>query len=164
MVCGVKKCFKCEKTKPLEEFYKHPMMADGHLNKCITCTKKDVRENREAKREYYIEFDKKRANLPHRVEKRKQYSMTQRGKESIFKATKKFRRNNPEKYAAHGAVSIAVSTGKIAKPSVCAECGRFAKVQGHHEDYAKPLEVVWLCSTCHSKRHRGGDMKRSAAV
>ena len=44
----MKRCFKCGQDKPIEEFYRHKMMADGHLSKCKGCTRADVNANYKA--------------------------------------------------------------------------------------------------------------------
>jgi hypothetical protein len=61
---SIKACFKCGATRPLTEFYRHPQMADGHLNKCVECTRTDVRENRKARVNYYREYDRQRGYRP----------------------------------------------------------------------------------------------------
>lgn len=52
---------------------------------------------------------------------------------------------------AHSAVSVALKNGTITK-TVCVVCGA-DRVEGHHDDYSKPLEVVWLCRPHHGERH-----------
>lgn len=59
----MKTCFKCNINKPLDDFYKHPQMPDGYVNKCKECNKKDVRENYSKKREYYRDYDIKRQRM-----------------------------------------------------------------------------------------------------
>jgi hypothetical protein len=57
-----KVCFKCKVEQPIECFYRHPRMTDGHLGKCKACTKNDVHTNRELRIGYYREFDRLRGN------------------------------------------------------------------------------------------------------
>ena len=63
-----KKCFKCLTFKPLNEFYKHSEMADGHVNKCKECNKNDVNQHRKNNLERIREYDRKRGKLPHRLQ------------------------------------------------------------------------------------------------
>jgi hypothetical protein len=46
-----------------------------------------------------------------------------------------------------------VKAGRIRKPDCCQDCGQQGPVQGHHEDYSKPLSALWLCVSCHAYRH-----------
>ena len=63
-----KRCFKCGRTLPIEDFYKHSRMADGHLNKCKECAKKDVSKryfNRIADADY-VEKERERGREKYR--------------------------------------------------------------------------------------------------
>jgi hypothetical protein len=46
-----KQCFICKNIKDLKKFYAHKQMPDGHINKCIECTKKYINERRMKNRE-----------------------------------------------------------------------------------------------------------------
>lgn len=75
-----KVCFKCKRELPLSEFYKHPQMGDGHLNKCKECTKKDVREKytENSANDAYMEKERARGREKYH---RLGYKRTERGKE-----------------------------------------------------------------------------------
>lgn len=71
----------------------------------------------------------------------------------------------PEKERARGRVRDAVRYGKLAKPNRCDHCGRCvpkALLDGHHHDYSKPLEIVWLCRSCHGLESLGGSHSQAA--
>ena len=150
----MKVCFRCGAEKPLTEYYKHKSFADGHLNKCKSCAKSDARENRAKKLEYYREYDKNRHESdPVRRAKSHAASKSWRenNRERHTELTKNWRQKHPEKYAAHSAVSNALRSGKLQKET-CAVCGD-ENSQAHHNDYTKPLDVVWLCSKHHAQVH-----------
>ena len=159
-----KKCFKCLLVKPITEFYKHPQMADGHLGKCKECTKKDSRD-----RGSDPEYERSRANLPHRIALRLAYQKTARGQAAMRRGkkryaesthgkavkacnTKQYRKNNPAKYRAHQKVMNALRNGTLVKQP-CEQC-EAKRVHAHHDDYSKPLKVRWLCPKCHKVYHK----------
>lgn len=140
MTTTVKTCFKCNVEKPVEDFYRHSRMKDGHLNKCKQCTKADVIKNRNENIEYYREYDIARSKLPHR-------------KLEMLTRCIAERKRNPDKYSARSAVTNAVRDGRLEK-TPCVICGA-SKVVGHHEDYSRPLDVVWMCQAHHVQYHKG---------
>jgi len=134
-----KECFKCKTVKPLEEFYKHRMMADGHLNKCKECTKQDVGKHREKNIERIREYDRNRGLLPERIRLNTE-------------VTRFWRKQDSRRSAAHSAVSRAIRKGDLVR-ACCERCGN-PKSVAHHEDYDAPLNVTWLCQPCHKQRHK----------
>ena len=151
----MKVCFKCDTKKPLSEFYKHPQMADGHVNKCKACNKIDTKKNYRKNIDYYKEYEKARAGLPHRVSARKDYSLTEEGKKVGNKSKSEWSIRNPIKRMASQIVCNAVKKGTIKKQDHCEDCGTTPiRLHGHHDDYAYPLVVRWLCPGCHNKWHK----------
>ena len=149
----MKTCFKCNITKPVDEFYKHKMMGDGRLGKCKECAKRDTRANRAAKLEYYQEYDRQRGALEHRLQARIAYARTERGAVVHREACERWDARNPLKRGAQQMLNNAVRDGKV-KKLPCEICGRTDRIHGHHDDYAKPLEVRWLCATHHAAHHK----------
>lgn len=59
-----------------------------------------------------------------------------------------------EKKSAWNAVHKALKSGKISKPCSCENCGKTEELHAHHKDYAKKLDVNWLCRLCHAEIHK----------
>lgn len=56
------------------------------------------------------------------------------------------------KELARNVTKKAIRGGGLAKQP-CEECGATERVEVHHVDYTKPLEIRWLCKPCHYKQH-----------
>lgn len=132
----MKQCFKCKTVKPLNEFYRHTQMSDGHLGKCKRCTKHDVSERYydPSSRERIIKYESLRFK-------------TQERKVKVAEYQRKMRKKFPGKYRARTKVQNALRSGSLQRLP-CEECGDI-KSQAHHTDYRKPLSVRWLCRHHH---------------
>lgn len=130
-------CRKCKWLLQEQDFYKGHIRKDGLSGECKECTKRRVRE-RARTNPAVQEYDRKRAKLPHRKAKAR-------------KVTREWRAKNVDGFKAQTAVGNAIRDGKVEK-APCLFCGR-EDVHAHHRDYAKPLDVIWLCPKCHHRLH-----------
>ena len=110
-----------------------PNVEEG-LYKCNGCKKIKL-----IKPAYNKQWSKKQASHSYRV--------IYRCKDCTRNTIKKWRKNNYIKYKAHAAVFISLRNGFI-KKEPCEICGSL-KVEAHHVDYEKPLDVIWYCKEHH---------------
>jgi hypothetical protein len=73
---------------------------------------------------------------------------------ALARAVTKYRARYPEKKLAQGRLNDAIRYGHIVKPDVCSRCGKKGRIDAHHSDYSKPLDVEWLCRSCHVGEHK----------
>jgi hypothetical protein len=132
-----RRCANCKIIKPLEDFKtdKRKMFGKGYI--CRPC-------DRERARGLYYKYHNKRLVVQRR------YYQENKGKwgEKMLLSMGKY----PEKFKARTIFRNAILRGEI-KKLPCEVCGS-NKAQGHHPDYSKPLEVIWLCQAHHSAIHR----------
>jgi hypothetical protein len=132
-----KRCSRCGVDKPLSAFNRSKR--DGVQSQCKTCKAETQREYR--RREPEARRERQRQWRARHVEREREKA----------RARQKAHR---EKTAARDALRYAVKCGLLVRPDVCERCrGSFYYVEAHHEDYSKPLDVQWLCRSCHSNHH-----------
>lgn len=98
-----------------------------------------------------VDLYKKNLKVYHREYKRRKYAESaefrRKANISANKAKTKLKNN------ARSRVRYALKKGVLVRMP-CEICGE-AKTQGHHQDYNRPLEVNWLCGSCHKDVHLG---------
>ena len=100
---------------------------------------------RDAHSKARMRYEKIHANTP---EKKKKLSDKDR------RMAKKY----PEKYKARYLTGYAIKKGSL-KKKPCKVC-KNKKVEAHHEDYSKPLDVMWLCRKHHTEIHHYQYLKK----
>jgi len=129
-----KVCSKCGLYKPFTEYYHHPTSKDNLLYLCKDCAKTAQYHIRQRKLEKYREYSR----------------MKSRSEEGRRRAAED-RKKHPDRYHARYLANVARRKG-ILIPQPCEICGSIDHLEMHHDDYSKPLEVMWLCRPCHRKK------------
>lgn len=132
---GRKWCAACRRDKPKTEFYKESSRPDGFSAYCSECCSRHRREKYAANLESSRAYSRARYHL---------YGYDRSGANAASKIA----------HAAHEAVHRALRRGALVRPASCSSCiSRRGPIEGHHDDYSKRLDVIWLCSTCHKRMH-----------
>lgn len=137
------KCPKCGSYLPESEFTKTASRWNGICGYCKKCHRMRVHAWKDANRE--------RIRLRSRIRSKAIYEANPK---RFCDRRRVYAEKYPHKEKARHAVSDALRAGKISRPGECSNCGKACKPQGHHPDYSKPLDVIWLCSVCHSAADR----------
>ena len=144
---------QCEENDP-ENFY------NSNRSLCKECVKARSRKRLVDKADEVRAYERARGKTKKRKAANKAYLKTDAGKDAAKKARKKYIESNKKARLAHIKVGNAVRDGKLSKHS-CEECDS-ENTHAHHDDYAKPLDVRWLCPSCHKQWHKeNGEGKNS---
>lgn len=146
-----KTCSKCSATKSASEFPTDKKAKDGLGSWCRECQNTQQRERRRVvRRDTELGPANRAKNRARR--KGKVYP-------SDLNRTRIYR--SKEARIAQHCLARAVKIGKVTRPTQCENCGDSptptkgrSLIQGHHDDYSKPLDVRWLCTLCHAEVHR----------
>ena len=122
-------------TAGQENFYKHPEMGDGYLSYCKACVKERLRHQRRTDPKVRERDRLRYRSNPERQAQLKALSKT---------ATQAERR-------ARNAVSNAIRAGKLTRPDTCGACSKPGFIEAAHIDYSRPLDIRWLCRSCHRR-------------
>ena len=154
----MKRCYMCKTEKPLDQFHKCCGRTDGRQTKCIACQTEYQRLRRKTpqgksyEQRRRVMFNRTEVGLAYRRQASLRFRSSEMGAAKAKLWCKRYAETNPEKVRAHKRLWKAVKAGRVQKKP-CEVCGS-SKVDGHHEDYCKPLEVRWLCRRHHGEEHR----------
>lgn len=119
----VRRCNRCEQFLSLDEFGIDRAAGSGRQRMCLLCGK--------AYRAAWYQANRERVKARNVI----------------------YRESHTVERAAQHAVEKAIIGGRLTKPTRCTDCSKGAPLEAHHDDYAKPLDVRWLCRSCHQLAH-----------
>lgn len=167
-----KRCSRCREVKPLAAFGRCASERDGLQYACRACLSaaqklrlaKLTPDQRERKRSYarkdYAKHRDRRLEWHHRYREESRDVVIASDKRSKAKRAEDIRnrkivarRLEPQKHYAQGISKKAIRCGVLipGKCEVGTQC--LGAIQGHHDDYLRPLSVRWMCRRHHQQWH-----------
>jgi hypothetical protein len=149
---AVKRCRTCREAKSLANFAAHNTSRDGrraHCRECLITGRKVL----------VIEGPAERAKRAER-QARPAWQRSHRA------ALERYAERYPKAEAARRITAAAIRAGRIERAAHCqaAGCTETRNLEGHHHDYAQPLEVLWVCAAHHRQGHAVGVIRVAAGI
>lgn len=152
----MKPCSKCKVHKDPYEFWNNKAQSGGKESICISCSKA---KNKAYYRNNTEKESKRCADYRHGLgaeERRRSAERYARHAPARRENSRQRSKDRPLKNRAYNAVYRAIQKGELVRPDRCSECPNNGRIYAHHDDYAKQLDVRWLCGSCHQAAHRAG--------
>ncbi len=152
-------CRKCGEEKPLELFVKRSGYPGAFQHECKQ--RKNARDTINQRKHLLRKRETSRRNYDPALKRaqRDRDLLNPEFRKKAVEMGRAYRARNPKAYKAHQLLTYAVRVRKIIPAEYCSHCGIKSQLEGHHPDYSKPLEVIWLCRKCHRKEHRKEALK-----
>lgn len=168
----IKICKDCAVEKNIDEFYTGSRRCrecarifnrknyDPEIayKKRLNQKEKDPEKWGQKKKEYNLKYENKNKKLIN--EKKRKYQRERRNRGLVIvnrlkaiEGNRKWREKYPEKKKARYILTSKLNRNLIEKPLNCQVCNAIEKLEGHHHDYSKPLDVIWCCKKCHGSFH-----------
>ena len=154
--CGIEKeianfkngnrCIQC-----IKDYKKKHYLENRELYKTRSAANyTDNKEERLIQRKDYRDSNKELLSI-----KSKTYYTSERGRETNRIRSAKYRStfDGSIKDTARSLLAYALKMERVVRPDGCSQCLVKCIPEGHHVDYNKPLEVIWLCKSCHEILH-----------
>ena len=149
------RCTKCAETKASSGFSPRLTKGRPYDYYCKSCRSKLSRKHYKGNRGRRL--GTARLYRQTHLEERRAYDRQYYEQHRATRLAESRDREQTDKGKARAALRDQVAKGHIEKPARCSDCGKRIErrlLHGHHTDYSKRFDVVWLCSCCHGKASR----------
>jgi hypothetical protein len=155
----MKRCSVCHQEFPFEDCIRLKGNGGRPVFRCLDCAERfsDVSSGESGKRCTYCHITKPAGEFGLRIggyKGRKSYCRKcEAARKREHRAIQWHGATKEEQAVAKSLYNKALRDGTLSRGE-CVVCGTNERIHGHHPDYSRPLDVVWLCAKHHAEEHR----------